>query len=132
MQARGTFEVTMNAEPPHDVVDGISLGRVSLDKRWSGALEGTSQAQMIGARTPIAGSAGYVAIERVTGSLAGKRGTFVLQHSGIMTRGAKSLSVTVVPDSGTGELKGLVGRMDIDIVQGQHYYTFEYDLATTA
>lgn len=73
---------------------------------------------MIGARTPVDGSAGYVAIERVTGTLDGKQGTFVLQHSGVMTRGARSLSVTVVPDSGTSELKGLSGRMDIKIVEG--------------
>jgi hypothetical protein len=129
MNANGTFEITMNAEPPYDVVEGVSLGRVSIDKRFSGPLDATSKVDMIGARTPVDGSAGYVAIERVTGTLDGKQGTFVLQHSGVMTRGARSLSVTVVPDSGTGELKGLSGRMDIQIVEGKHHYAFEFELA---
>ncbi len=128
MNAKGTFEVTMRPEPPHDTVDGVALGRVSLDKRFSGALEATSKGEMIGARTPVEGSAGYVAIERVTGALDGKRGTFVLQHSGVVTRGARSLTVTVVPDSGTGELAGLSGRMDIQIVDGKHLYDLEFEI----
>ena len=128
MKAKGTFEVTMNAEPPYDVAEGVSLGRVGLDKRFAGPLDATSKGQMIGARTPVDGSAGYVAIERVTGTLDGRAGTFVLQHSGVMTRGARALTVTVVPDSGTGELKGLAGRMDIQIVEGKHHYEFEFEL----
>ncbi len=118
----------MAAEPPYDVVDGVSLARVSFDKRFAGALDATSGVQMLGARTPVEGSAGYVAIERVTGTLDGKQGTFVLQHSGVMTRGARTLSVTVVPDSGTGELKGLSGRMDIQVVDGKHFYEFDFEL----
>ncbi len=129
MIAKGTFEVTMKAEPPYDVADGVSLGHVHLDKRFAGALEATSVGHMIGARTPIDGSAGYVAIERVTGTLAGKSGTFVMQHNGIMTRGAPSLSVTIVPDSGTGGLAGISGQMRIDIVDGKHFYELEAKFA---
>jgi hypothetical protein len=128
MNVNGTFEVTLTAEPPHDVADGISLARVNIEKRFAGGLEATSKGQMLAARTPQDGSAGYVAIERVTGTLDGKRGTFVLQHSGIMTRGARALTVTVVPDSGTGELRGLSGRMDIQIVEGKHLYTLDFEL----
>lgn len=129
MNATGTFEVTMNAEPPYDVAEGVSLGRVAIDKRFSGALEATSVVHMIGARTPVEGSGGYVAVERVTGTLDGRSGSFVLLHTGVMTRGARALGVTVVPDSGTGALKGLSGAMDIEIVAGQHHYRFEYELA---
>jgi len=128
MNAKGTFEITMQAEPPYEVVDDVSLGRVSFDKVFSGPLEATSRVAMIGARTRQEGSAGYVAMERVTGALGGKRGTFVLQHTGTMTRGVSSLSVTVVPDSGTGELATLTGSMQIAIVEGKHHYDFDYEL----
>jgi hypothetical protein len=128
MNAKGTFEVTAHPEPPYDTVEGVTLARVSFDKRFSGALEGTSRVEMIGARTPVEGSAGYVAIERVTGTLAGRSGTFVLQHTGVMNRGARSLVITVVPDSGTGELRGLSGRMDIQITDGRHDYDFDHEL----
>jgi len=130
MQIKGLFEVKMTAEPPYSDVDGISLGRVVLDKTYSGELTATSQGVMIGARNakqPT--SAGYVAIERVTGTLAGRAGTFILQHNGIMNRGTPSLEVTVVPDSGTGELAGLSGRMKIDIIEKRHHYTLDYELA---
>jgi len=126
--ASGLFEVAMTPEPPYDVNEGASIGRVSIKKVFSGDLAGTSQVEMIGARSEVKGSAGYVAIERVTGALHGRSGTFVLQHSGTMTRGKGELSVTVVPDSGTGELKGLSGRMTIEIVAGKHSYRFEYTL----
>ncbi len=126
--AKGTFSVQMNAEPPYEVVEGVSLGRVSLSKKFEGELSATSTVQMIGARGEVPSSAGYVAIERVTGSLAGRTGTFVLQHSGTMTRGAGKLEVTVVPDTGTGELRGLAGKMGIEIVEGKHYYTLDYEL----
>lgn len=132
MNANGSFDLTMTAEPPYDVVDGVSLGRVAFDKRFAGPLDATSVVHMIGARTPVDGSAGYVAIERVTGTLDGRDGTFVLQHTGVMTRGARALSVTVVPDSGTGALRGLSGRMDIQVVEGRHRYAFEYELAPDA
>jgi hypothetical protein len=125
MQAQGTFEIQMQAEPPYDVVDDVSLGRVSFDKQFSGALEAHSKVSMLGARTKEPGSAGYVALERVTGTLSGQKGSFVLLHRGIMDRGSRSLSVTVVPDSATGELAGLRGQ----IVEGKHFYVFDYELA---
>lgn len=128
MQAKGTFEITMHAEPPYDVVDGVSLARIGFDKTFCGPLEAKSHVAMLGARTPVEGSAGYVAIERVTGLLDSKHGTFVLQHSGTMSGGASALSVTVVPDSATGELAGLSGTMQIQIVEGKHHYVFDYEL----
>ena len=128
MKVTGTFDITMTAEPPYDVVDDVTLGRVSFAKQFAGPLEATAQVQMIGVRTPVDGSAGYVAVERVTGTLDGKRGTFVLQHTGTMNRGASSLSVSVVPDSGTGDLRGLAGRMEIQIVGGKHFYEFDFEL----
>ena len=129
MQIKGTFEVKLTAEPPVSDVDGISLGHATIDKTFHGELEATSSGHMIGARNAnLPTSAGYVAVERVTGKLAGRTGTFVLQHNGIMNRGKASLDCTVVPDSGTGELTGLSGRLAIDIVEKQHYYTFDYEL----
>ncbi|MBN9160672.1 MAG: hypothetical protein BGO98_30700 [Myxococcales bacterium 68-20] len=130
INAKGTFEVTMKAEPPYDTVDGVALGRATFDKRFAGPLDATGTVTMLSARTPVNGSAGYVAIERVTGTLDGKHGTFVLQHSGTMNRGASTLSVTVVPDSGTGELAGLSGRMNIQIVEGKHFYELDFELGT--
>jgi hypothetical protein len=124
--AAGTFAVTMSPEPPYDVNEGASIGRVSIEKQFAGDLEGASTVEMIGARSEVKGSAGYVAIERVNGTLHGRAGTFVLQHSGTMTRGKGELSVSVVPDSGTGELKGLSGRMTIEIIEGRHLYGFDY------
>jgi Protein of unknown function (DUF3224) len=130
MQITGLFETKMTAEPPYSDVDGVALGRASFEKTFRGALEATSHVDMIAARNANqATSAGYVAIERVTGMLGGRPGTFVLQHNGIMNRGAASLDCTVVPDSGTGELVGLSGRMKIDIIDKQHHYTFDYELA---
>jgi hypothetical protein len=99
-----------------------------IDKRFEGDLEATSKGQMLAAGTSVAGSAGYVAMEQVTGVLGGRSGAFVLQHSGTMERGAASLTVSVVPDSGTGELEGLTGTMDIIIEEGQHSYVFDYAL----
>ncbi len=128
MIAKGTFEIQMTPEPPYSTADGITLARVRIVKQFAGDLVGASTVDMMGARTPVSGSAGYVAIERVIGTLAGREGTFVLQHSGVMTRGKQELTVTVVPDSATGELVGLSGRLAIDIVEGKHFYTFEYEL----
>ena len=120
----------MTPEPPYDVNEGASIGRVAIKKQFSGDLNASSTVEMIGARsTQVKGSAGYVAVERVTGSLHGKSGSFVLQHNGTMTRGKGELSVSVVPDSATGELKGLAGRMTIEISDGNHSYRFEYSLA---
>ncbi len=105
-----------------------SLGRFSLDKKFHGDLEATSQGEMLTAGTETEGSAGYVAVERVTGALQGRRGGFSLQHAGTMTRGAPQLSITVVPDSGSGQLAGLAGKMGIEITDGKHFYDFEYTL----
>ncbi len=124
--ANGTFEVKLTPQPPGDSSDDAAIGRMVLDKQFTGDLIATSRGQMLSAMSKVAGSAGYVAIEHVTGTLLGKTGTFVLQHSGTMNRGAPSLSVTVVPDSGTGDLAGLTGRMTLDRVDGKHYYSFEY------
>lgn len=122
----GSFEVTLTPAGPGDAADGVTLGRMALTKRFLGELEGSSQGEMLSARTATAGSAGYVAIERVRGTLAGRAGTFVLQHMGVLNRGAQDLTITVVPDSGTGELVGLSGKMGIVIEGGKHGYVFDY------
>ena len=122
-QATGTFQV--NLTPQTDGED-LGLGRMTINKQFLGDLDAISQGQMLAARSSVTGSAGYVAIERVSGSLGGRTGTFVLQHSGTMTRGEPQLSVTVVPDSGTGDLTGLSGKMAIKIAEGAHSYIFEY------
>lgn len=107
---------------------GINLGRMSIDKQFTGSLTATSQGEMLSAMTPTQGSAGYVAIEQVIGELEGKKGSFVLQHFGLMDKGQDSLILKVVPDSGTDELAGLTGSMKIRIEQGIHHYDFEYSL----
>lgn len=127
-RARGSFDVKLTPLPLEAAPADSALGRMSSNKTFHGELEGTARGEMLSAMTDVKGSAGYVAIERVRGSLRGRSGTFVLQHSGTMTRGAQSLSITVVPDSGTGELKGLTGKMAIIIADGKHSYDFEYSL----
>jgi hypothetical protein len=102
---------------------------MSIDKQYTGDLKGTGQGEMLSAGTGVKGSAGYVAIEKVTGTLHGREGTFTLQHSATMNRGAPSLSITVVPDSGTGALTGIAGTMLIIIENKQHSYIFDYSLA---
>ena len=111
----GLFDVTMNKQPMHAAAEQSGIGRMSLDKRYHGDLDATGVGEMLAAMTATRGSAGYVALERVEGTLRGRRGTFFLQHAGTMDRGTPSLSVTVVPDSGTDELIGLSGRLDIRI-----------------
>jgi hypothetical protein len=101
---------------------------MSIDKRFEGDLAGTSKGEMLAAMTAVKDSAGYVALEQVTGTLAGRGGTFYLQHDGTMNRGVPQLTVTVVPDSGTDGLQGLTGQMTIDVAGGQHKYTFDYTL----
>lgn len=131
-RATGTFDVKLAPQPADDYADGGTLGRLTIDKQFRGDLTGASKGQMLSAGTPVKGSAGYVAMELVTGTLAGRSGTFVFQHSGTMNRGAASLSLTVVPDSGTAELTGLAGAMVIDIANGRHSYVFEYALPDDA
>ena len=129
--ATGTFEVKLNPQELTDKAADKTLGRLSIDKQFQGDLNAVSKGEMLSAGTSVKGSAGYVAIERVSGTLQGRSGTFVLQHSGTMTRGAAQLSVTVVPDSGTDQLAGLDGKMAINIIDGKHLYDFEYTLVET-
>ncbi len=124
----GTFDVKLTPQAPENNVGDPTIGRMAIDKRFHGDLDATSKGQMLAAGTDVKGSAGYVAIERVNGTLQGRTGTFALQHSGTMTRGAPTLAISVVPDSGTGHLAGLVGTMMINIVDGRHRYEFEYTL----
>ncbi|HKR60258.1 MAG TPA: DUF3224 domain-containing protein [Pyrinomonadaceae bacterium] len=128
-KASGTFVVTVTPQAP-DEGDTSGIGRLTLDKEFQGELAATSKGQMLAMSTAVEGSAGYVAMEQVTGSLQGKNGSFSLQHFGKMTRGAPELSVAVVPDSGTGELTGLSGKMQIIIAEGKHSYEFEYELGS--
>ena len=124
--ATGTFEVTLT--PQDDKSDDKSMGRMTAEKQWHGDLEGTSKGQMLTGGDVQTGSAGYVAIEKFTGSLKGRKGTFILQHSATMTRGKGDLTITVVPDSGTDELKEISGKLTIKIENGKHSYDFEYTL----
>jgi hypothetical protein len=128
-QARGTFEVEAERHPPYDTAPGATIGRTSLTKVFQGDVVGTSTVEMLSAVSEVHGSAGYVAIERIDGSVHGRAGSFVVQHNGIMTRGAPELSITIVPDSGTGELAHIAGAMKIDIVDGAHHYTLDYTFA---
>jgi len=128
-RAAGTFEVRLSPLPVYESAEGAMLARMSIDKEFKGDLAATSKGEMLSAGTAIKGSAGYVAIERVIGTLAGRRGSFVLQHNGLMNRGAPHLVITVVPDSGTGELAGLSGTMAIIIADGKHSYELDYSLS---
>jgi hypothetical protein len=126
--AAGIFEVKVAPLEPDDKAQGSTLGRYSIDKQYHGDLEASSKGQMLTAGTSVKGSAGYVAMERVSGTLKGRSGTFVLQHSGSMSGGSLQLNVTVVPDSGSGQLAGLAGKMNIIIAEGRHSYEFDYTL----
>ena len=126
--ARGAFDVNINPDPPYFDQDGLKLNRNSVTKEYSGDMVGPAEAQMLAAYTNNPGSAGYVAIEHFAGSVDGKSGSFVLQHHGIMNKGEGQLTVTIVPDSGTGELTGISGNLQIDINEGQHLCTLNYHL----
>lgn len=130
--ASGTFDVKLIPQPSGAAPGETNLGRLTIDKQFRGDLEGTSTGEMLSAMTGVKGSAGYVALERVTGSLHGRSGSFVLQHSGTMTRGAPQLTITVVPDSGTGALAGIAGSMAIVVAGGKHSYTLDYTLPAEA
>ena len=125
-QAKGEFEVTRIPQEELDIGGGASVGHSRFDKRFRGPLDATSVVHMLAVMSATPGSGAYVANERIEGTLDGKRGSFHAQHSGAMDRGTPSLDISVVPDSGTGELAGLHGRIAIDIVDGKHYYTFDY------
>jgi len=127
-RATGTFEVKLTPQAQEDKTEDANLGRMLIDKQFHGDLEGTSKGQMLSAMTAVKGSGVYVAIEMVSGTLHGRKGTFMLHHTGIMTHNVPQLSVTVVPDSGAGELEGLSGKMNIIIADGKHSYEFDYTL----
>lgn len=129
--ATGAFDVKLNPQAPPDTAEGMTLARLSIDKQFRGDLNATSKGEMLTAASDSNGSAAYVAIERVTGTLHGRRGSFVLMHSGTMTREAQQLTVTVAVGSGTAQLVGLDGTMVITVVDKKHVYDFEYSLPTT-
>jgi len=126
--AKGSFTVEMKPQGESNATDGVTTGRMVLSKRFEGDLAAVGQGEMLTALTPVKGSAGYVAIERVTGTLHGRAGSFVFQHSGTLNQGAQQLSIRVVPGSGTGGLVGIEGDFRLSIVEGRHFYEFEYSL----
>ena len=128
LKAQGPFDGKTTPQPRDEAFGDASIGRLALDKQFHGDLAATSKGEMLAFRSPIDGSAGYVAIERVTGTLHGRRGSFALQHTGTMNRGAQSLTITVIPDSGSDELTGLTGTLAILIEGGKHSYVLDYDL----
>jgi hypothetical protein len=126
-RATGTFEVKLTPQPA-DFAQDPTLGRMTLEKQIHGDLEATSKGQMLTGGTDVKGSGVYVAVERITGKLAGRSGSFLLQHTGIMTRGEPHLDIAIVPDSGTGELAGITGKMNIIITEGKHSYELNYSI----
>jgi len=126
--ATGTFDVKLVPQQPDDKAEGSMLGRMTIDKQFQGDLEATAKGQMLTAGTDVKGSAGYVAIERITGTLNGLAGSFILQHNATLARGIPQQSITVVPDSGTGQLVGIAGKMTVIIDAGKHSYDLEYTL----
>ncbi len=130
-RAVGSFEVKLVQESQGEKAEGPALARFSFDKQFHGDLEASGKGEMLAAGPDAKGSGAYVAIERVTGTLGGRAGSFVLQHSGTLTRGATELSITVVPDSGTGQLEGLTGKLIVIINNGKHTYEFNYSLPTS-
>ena len=127
MHAKGTFDVKV-APLAEDKADGSTLGRYSLDKQYHGDLDATARGEMLTAGSDVKGSGAYVAVERVTGTLNGRKGSFVLVHKGTMAQGSTQLEITVVPDSGTDQLTGISGKLNIIIADGKHSYDFEYSL----
>jgi len=125
-RAAGAFEVTVRPLDAYASAESPGLGRMSLDKQYHGDLEATAQGEMLTAMTAVKESGVYVAVERVSGTLHGKRGTFMMHHTGVMERGAQRLAIAIVPDSGTDELAGIEGTMTIEIKDKKHYYSIEY------
>lgn len=126
--ARGRFDIRRTTQPPAELGGGAEAMHVRFDKRFEGGLEAASVVHMLAVSTGVEGSAAYVAVERVEGELDGRAGSFVLRHCGTLERGAQSLDLQVVPDSADGELVGLRGSMGIDVVDGEHFYAFDYRL----
>ena len=125
-RAKGTFDVKLQPLEVYNQDPGAKIGRMSIDKTFAGGLEATSRGEMLSGGSPGEGSAGYVAMERVTGTLDGRSGSFLLQHSGTMTPESEGVTITVVPASGTGALERIEGTMSIEIKDGQHRYEMEY------
>jgi hypothetical protein len=130
-RAMGSFEVSLEPLSNTEVSNNAHLGRLLLNKKFTGDLMASARGQMLSAGTATRGSAAYVAIDQVTGTLEGRKGSFMLQHTGRMNRGVPSLSIMVVPDSGTDELEGLTGTLSINIVDGRHFYDFLYSFPAT-
>ena len=132
LHAKGTFEVKLTPKPPDDQPSGSApddgIARMTIDKQLHGDLEGTSKGQMLASGPNVKNSGAYVAIEKINGTLQGRTGSFVLQHIGTVARGAQQLNITVVPDSGTGQLEGISGTFNIQITGGKHFYDFAYTL----
>ena len=126
--AKGTFTIVMIPPPAGEGAGRLSVGRMFIDKQYTGDFTGTGQGEMLSAGNPAAGSAGYVAIEHVSGTLHGRSGTFALQHSGTMHNGASHLAIAIVPGSGTGDLFGIEGKLKLDIVERKHFYEIDYTL----
>ena len=126
--AKGSFEIKMQPAPAGEGAGRVAVGRMLIDKYYSGDLIGIGQGEMLSAGNPAAGSAGYVAIEHVTGTLGSRSGSFALQHSGTMHAGASHLTIAIVPGSGTDDLAGIEGRLKLDIVDRKHFYELEYTL----
>ena len=131
LHSEGTFDVKTAPLPADQAPADSSIGRYSLDKQYHGALAGSAKGEMLGAGNPATGTAGYVAMEQVSGTLDGRKGSFALQHFGTMQSGKLELRVTIVPGSGTGELHGIAGSMIIAMADGKHSYTLDYTLPTT-
>lgn len=125
-KVKGTFEVKMT---PRDLGENAAVGVMDLDKKYSGPLNASGSGEMLAMQSGVEGSAGYTAMERVTGELDGKDGSFALMHFGIMDRGTPTLTIKIVPDSGTGDLNGISGEMNIIIENGEHLYELEYGFA---
>jgi hypothetical protein len=124
----GTFEITLEFSPPHDESHGVSLARAAGEKTFSGGLTASSRVEMLSARRTEPSSAAYVALEKVSGKVQGREGSFVLLHQGLMNPSGQSLQVMVMPGSGTASLEGISGTMDIRIEEGRHFYVFQYEL----
>jgi hypothetical protein len=125
----GMFDVKLTPQPASEDPGRADLGRMIIDKQYHGSLDGTGKGEMLTGMTAVKNSGAYVAVERVSGTLAGKHGTFILQHHATMTRGKPDLNISVVPDSGTGDLTGISGRMGVRIENGQHFYDFAFSLS---
>lgn len=126
--ASGSFDVKITPDSPGEREGRTPVGRMLIDKQYRGPLVGSGQGDMLTAGNPASGTAAYVALEHVTGTLDGKQGGFVLQHAGTMQAGAQQLTINIVPGSGTGELSGITGTCKIDIVKGDHFYEIAYSL----